>query len=365
MSMIPEPAGRSGGWADVRVMAYAYDAGIAASFIYDRHPAQQSGAPETATCVYDGFGTDQPSGLALPASRTEGDRYPLTAYPTATVSTQKFTGKERDAETGLDFFGARYFRSAQGRFTSVDPAFESEYLPYPQSWNRYAYVYNRPLSLTDPDGRCPQCLPALGVGLIGGAISAGITLATGGNLRDAEASFAGGFVASGLPVLTLGTSLVPELTVGAMLEIGGVSAGSNIVGGAISRGFDSDPSTAPFDPTEVAIDGTVGFGFGNLGNVAGLLTSDIAAPPRPRIGPLLKEGVRAAAEASKKYKSAVQRAARAGRSVGIGVGLGSGLVSFLRFLFVDPPPPPAPQPPKPPSGVDSVFTPCVVGGACG
>ncbi len=51
-----------------------------------------------------------------------------------------FKGKERDAETGLDYFGARYFSGAQGRFTSVDPAFESENDANPQSWNRYAYV---------------------------------------------------------------------------------------------------------------------------------------------------------------------------------------------------------------------------------
>ncbi len=38
----------------------------------------------------------------------------------------RFTGKERDAETGLDYFGARYYSGAQGRFTSVDPAMESE-----------------------------------------------------------------------------------------------------------------------------------------------------------------------------------------------------------------------------------------------
>jgi RHS repeat-associated protein len=33
----------------------------------------------------------------------------------------QFTGKERDAESGLDYFGARYFVAAQGRFTSTDP----------------------------------------------------------------------------------------------------------------------------------------------------------------------------------------------------------------------------------------------------
>src|SRR6185437_16873902 len=34
---------------------------------------------------------------------------------------QKFTGKERDQETGLDFFGARYMSAAEGRFTSPYP----------------------------------------------------------------------------------------------------------------------------------------------------------------------------------------------------------------------------------------------------
>ena len=141
----------------------------------------------------------------------------------------------------------------------VVPAFESQYAEDPQTWNRCSYVYNRPLNLTDPDGRCPQCLPPLGVSVIGGTIRAGITLATGGNARDAAASFAGGFVAAGLPVLTLGTSLVPELTFAAVLQIGGVGAGSNLIGGVISRGLDSDDSTAPFDPAELTIDGLAGF----------------------------------------------------------------------------------------------------------
>ena len=47
--------------------------------------------------------------------------------------------KERDAETGLDFFGARYMSSAQGRFTSPDPLMGSAQLSNPQTWNRYSY----------------------------------------------------------------------------------------------------------------------------------------------------------------------------------------------------------------------------------
>jgi RHS repeat-associated protein len=65
---------------------------------------------------------------------------------------QKFTGKERDAETGLDYFGARYFSGAQGRFTSPDPLLNSGRPWEPQSWNRYAYALNNPLKYVDPDG---------------------------------------------------------------------------------------------------------------------------------------------------------------------------------------------------------------------
>ncbi len=64
----------------------------------------------------------------------------------------KFTGKERDSETGLDYFGARYFSGAQGRFTTPDPLMASAKASNPQSWNRYAYVFNNPLRHIDPDG---------------------------------------------------------------------------------------------------------------------------------------------------------------------------------------------------------------------
>jgi RHS repeat-associated protein len=65
---------------------------------------------------------------------------------------QKFTRKERDNETGLDFFEARYYASMQGRFTSADPLLSSGAAESPQSWNRYSYVLNNPLRFIDPDG---------------------------------------------------------------------------------------------------------------------------------------------------------------------------------------------------------------------
>jgi RHS repeat-associated protein len=77
-----------------------------------------------------------------------------SCYASATEPRVKFTGKERDAETALDYFGARYFSGAQGRFTSPDPVhILKQKLLDPQQWNMYAYVRNNPLRFRDPTGK--------------------------------------------------------------------------------------------------------------------------------------------------------------------------------------------------------------------
>ena len=77
----------------------------------------------------------------------------MTGYVTNDKTRQKFTQKERDNESGLDYFGARYYSSAQGRFTSVDAGrLNKRHLANPQKWNRYAYTINNPLKYIDPDG---------------------------------------------------------------------------------------------------------------------------------------------------------------------------------------------------------------------
>lgn len=65
---------------------------------------------------------------------------------------QQFTAKERDTDMGLDYFGARFYASTQGRFTSTDPLMASAYVENPQSWNRYTYALNNPLKYVDPEG---------------------------------------------------------------------------------------------------------------------------------------------------------------------------------------------------------------------
>jgi RHS repeat-associated protein len=99
-----------------------------------------------------------------------GGRGSVAGYGAADTTRQKFTQKERDNESGLDYFGARYYSSAQGRFTSPDefsggpdelydfaasasdnPTFYAD-LHEPQSLNKYQYCYNNPLACVDPDG---------------------------------------------------------------------------------------------------------------------------------------------------------------------------------------------------------------------
>jgi RHS repeat-associated protein len=72
--------------------------------------------------------------------------------PTCTQN-YKFTGKERDSESGLDYFGARYNSSRLGRFMSPDPVtMLPERLRDPQQLNLYAYSRNNPLRFIDPTG---------------------------------------------------------------------------------------------------------------------------------------------------------------------------------------------------------------------
>jgi RHS repeat-associated protein len=78
-----------------------------------------------------------------------------TAQTTTCPQNYKFTGYERDLETGLDYAFARYYDSRLGRFMSADLLGGG--VAEPQSLNRYAYVGNRPLNFIDPLGleKCP------------------------------------------------------------------------------------------------------------------------------------------------------------------------------------------------------------------
>jgi RHS repeat-associated protein len=104
------------------------------------------------------FGEEIVAGVGGRGADYEPSNY---VYPTTPDDVlHKFTGKERDAETGLDFFGARYMSSAQGRFTSPDyggPLSAPDPVPWadfenPQTLNLYSYGHNSPMSNVDDDG---------------------------------------------------------------------------------------------------------------------------------------------------------------------------------------------------------------------
>ena len=83
----------------------------------------------------------------------------------------KFTGKERDNETNLDYFGARYYESSSGRWLSIDPSADK----YP-NLSPYIYCLNNPLNHLDPDGNDPTGITeTVGVAL-GVAIGTGILI---------------------------------------------------------------------------------------------------------------------------------------------------------------------------------------------
>jgi RHS repeat-associated protein len=82
----------------------------------------------------------------------ESDYYPYggeIAVSGSDPNHYKFTAKERDSESGLDYFGARHYASTMGRFVSPDSLGGHLFDP---PFNKYSYVRNNSLSLTDPTG---------------------------------------------------------------------------------------------------------------------------------------------------------------------------------------------------------------------
>ncbi|HEV3038047.1 MAG TPA: RHS repeat-associated core domain-containing protein [Candidatus Angelobacter sp.] len=107
---------------------------------------------QTASVITDATGT----------GKSESDYYPWGGelqFANADSNHYKFTGKERDAETGLDYFGARHYSNGLGRFITPDWTASAAAVPYadfadPQSLNLYTYVRNVPTTRFDPDGHC-------------------------------------------------------------------------------------------------------------------------------------------------------------------------------------------------------------------
>ena len=156
------------------------------------------------------------------------------------------TGKLRDYESGLqlDFFGARYFGSAMGRFTSADPKMFPSAFGDPQSWNKYAYTRNNPLRYVDPNGEDWMDVVAGAMNASGSDFLFGAGRATGGNadfrvgqaVGDAVATVAGTAVALFGGTETVVTSPAAVTVVGAVIPAAGVAAAAYGTSAAVVAG---------------------------------------------------------------------------------------------------------------------------------
>ena len=141
-----------------------------------------------------------PFGEEIEVSR--GNRSAVSGYTASLADgpAQKFTGKERDNESGLDYFGARYFSGAGGRFTSADAPFADQGAADPQSWNLYSYTRNNPLVRVDPNGRFVFTLAAIAAALYVAAdiVSTGVDVYTlYDTVQDPEATTGDVLLATG------------------------------------------------------------------------------------------------------------------------------------------------------------------------
>ncbi len=177
-------------------------------------------------------------------------------YGAADNVRQKFTGYQRDEESGLDFAEARYYNSNHGRFTAVDPLLASGKSADPQTFNRYVYALNRPLVLTDPMGLQSAEIPRTRTTLTVTADwavrndngSANVSLAVKAKLDAAASKMATNIFNAMVDVHALGNSPIDRSTV----TVGG---GISVEGESVP-GTKKNPST--IRPSGGSLEGSMG-----------------------------------------------------------------------------------------------------------
>jgi RHS repeat-associated protein len=193
--------------------------------------------------------------------KAESDYYPWGGelqFTNNDTNHYKFTGKERDSETGLDYFGARYYSNALGRWVNADWSPTPVPVPYadfndPQSMNLYGYVRNIPSSKIDRDGHCyPVCtvLAGAALGAAGGALGEFI----GQKLRGEKTDLG-----------RIGKAAVSGAVAGAITGLAGPEAGlavkvglnvtGQVVGGVVERGLNGEKAV---DGKQMAADAGAG-----------------------------------------------------------------------------------------------------------
>ena len=219
-----------------------------------------------------------------------------------------FNGKELDSETGLYYYGARYYDPRVSLWLNVDPMMlRDEAMDDEDSSNGgvfnpmnnavYAFSYQNPVKYVDPDGECPNCITAAGGALvgaiIGGGIEAGMQLYKNGKITSWKAiggSAAQGAITGGVAGFTGGASLAVTA---------GVAGGANVVGGVANRAIQGKKTTA----TDVVVDATIGAVVGSGGKIVGNIvkksTNNLTNSAKGKLG----EAITQVKYAVKGYKS--------------------------------------------------------------
>jgi len=189
-------------------------------------------------------------------------------------SRYSYTGKEKDTETGLYYYGVRYYDPYFRQFIQPDTHIKEIYNP--QDLNRYAYVRNNPYKYNDPSGESPTLISgAIGLGIgasIGVLVSIGSQLYSTGqvNWADAGKSAVIGGVAGGVAGLTLGLGNVAIGAAGltgkaALAAEAGSAITSSVISGQVARGASNliegnSPLTGLGNPRDIGIDTAIGLG---------------------------------------------------------------------------------------------------------
>jgi RHS repeat-associated protein len=299
---------------------------------------QHEGAPGLAFETWD-IATMQAPGLVRGADTSMMSPLPCLSSE-ASASTSISTGKERDQESGNDYFGARYYSSTMGSWLSPEYSMNSAITELPQTWNKYSYEYNRPTYGSDPNGYCPPCVGAL----IGGVVEGGFDLGkqlynNGGSLSKVSwgkvgANTLGGAVAGGLAVATGGASLVESAVVGD-IAAGGTA---NVVGGVVTRVLDPNtPSDDVLSAGAISQDALAGFVGGGAGHLAGEF---VHVPDEPIHNGLASTGaIRRDAAKFARYNNAVaNQITRATVGASAATHTTSAGFSLWNWLMFSPPP---------------------------
>ncbi|WPO78022.1 RHS repeat-associated core domain-containing protein [Flavobacterium sp. KACC 22761] len=180
-----------------------------------------------------------------------------------------FTSKELDRETGLYYYGARYYDPKISIWTSVDPILlREEIYENPEFTNggvynshnlsSYSFSYNSPIVYVDPNGECPNCVTAAAGavigGIIGGAIEAGTQLYRNGKVNNWKAvggSALQGAIVGGAAGFTGGASLAVTA---------GVAGSANAIGGTVNRAIQDKETTAADLLIDFSIGAVIGAG---------------------------------------------------------------------------------------------------------